>query len=188
MIVYVCVCVWGVLYEEMISFLNLRGTQLDLHTPWNLNCSFNILRIVACIQSSIQRKFIVLNAYMGREERSETSDLSFHIEKEKQVKSKARNLSSKDKSQFCSVTPSCPTLCDPMDCSTPGFPVHHQLPELAQTHVHQVGDAIQPSHSLLPPSPDLIFSNIRVFSNESVLRIRWPKYWSFSFRVYIYIS
>ena len=58
--------------------------------------------------------------------------------------------------QFSSVTQSCPTLCDPMDCSTPGFPVHHQLPELTQTHVHRVGDAIQPSHPLssllLPPS------------------------------------
>ena len=64
----------------------------------------------------------------------------------------------------------------------PGFPIHHQLPELAQTHVHQVGDAIQPSHPLptllLLPS---IFPSIRVFSNESVLPIRWPKYWSFSF-------
>ena len=55
--------------------------------------------------------------------------------------------------QFCSVTQSCLTLCDPMDCSTPGFPVHHQLPELAQTHVHRVGDAIQPSHPLSSPSP-----------------------------------
>ena len=55
--------------------------------------------------------------------------------------------------QFSSVTHSCPTLCNPMDSSTPGFPVHHQLPELAQTHVHRVGDAIQPSHSLLYPSP-----------------------------------
>ena len=55
--------------------------------------------------------------------------------------------------QFSSVTQSCPTFCDPMDCSTPGFPVHHQLPEPAQTHVHQVGDAIQPSHPLLSPSP-----------------------------------
>ena len=55
--------------------------------------------------------------------------------------------------QFTSVTQSCPTLCDPMDCSTPGFPVHQQLPELAQTHVHWVGDAIQPSHPLLSPSP-----------------------------------
>ena len=53
----------------------------------------------------------------------------------------------------CSVTKSYPTLCNPMDCSTPGFPVHHQLPELAQTHVHSVGDAIQPSHPLPPPSP-----------------------------------
>ena len=70
-------------------------------------------------------------------------------------------------------------------CSRPGFPVHHQLPELAQTHVHRVDDAIQPSHPLLSllllPS---IFPRIRVFSNESVLRIRWPKYWrSFSVRI-----
>ena len=55
--------------------------------------------------------------------------------------------------QFSSVTQSCLTLCDPMDCSTPGFPVHHQLPELAQTHVHRVSDAIQPSDPLSSPSP-----------------------------------
>ena len=55
--------------------------------------------------------------------------------------------------QFSPVTQSCLTLCDPMDCSTPGFPVHHQLPELAQTHVHLVSDAIQPSHPLLSSSP-----------------------------------
>ena len=55
--------------------------------------------------------------------------------------------------QFSSVTQSCPTLCSPMDCSKPGFPVHQKLPELAQTHVHWVGDAIQPSHPLLFPSP-----------------------------------
>ena len=71
-----------------------------------------------------------------------------------------------------------------MDCSTPGFPVHHPLPKRAQTHVHQVGDVIQPSYLcrplLLLPS---IFPNIRVFSNESVLYIRWPKYWSFSFSI-----
>ena len=54
---------------------------------------------------------------------------------------------------FSSVAQSCPTLCDPMDCSTPGLPVHHQLPEFTQTHVHWVGDAIQPSHPLLSPSP-----------------------------------
>ena len=55
--------------------------------------------------------------------------------------------------QFSSVAQSCPTLCDPTDGSTPGFPVHHQLLELTQTHVHRVSDAIQPSHPLLSPSP-----------------------------------
>ena len=84
--------------------------------------------------------------------------------------------------QFSSITQLCPTLCDPMDCRTPGFPVHHQLPELAQTHVHWVGDATQPSHHLSSPSPPAInFCKIKVFSNESVLSIRWPKYWSFNF-------
>ena len=71
-----------------------------------------------------------------------------------------------------------------MDCTTPGFPVHHQLPELAQTHVHQVGDAIQPSHPLSSPSPPpSIFPRISIFSNESILHMRWPKYWSFSFSI-----
>ena len=78
--------------------------------------------------------------------------------------------------QFSSVTHSCPTLCNPMDCSTPGFPVHHQFLELAQTHVHRVGDAIQPSHPLSSPSSTPFnLSHIRVFSNGSVLHIRWPK-------------
>ena len=69
-----------------------------------------------------------------------------------------------------------------MNCSMPGLPVHHQLLEFTQTHVHQVSDAIQPSHSLLSPSLP-ISPSIRVFSNESVLRIKWPKYWSFSFNI-----
>ena len=85
--------------------------------------------------------------------------------------------------QFSAVTQSCPTLCDPRDCSLPSFPVHYQPPELAQTHVHRVGDATQPSHPLLSPSLSSIFPRIRVFSNESVLRIRWPEYWSFSFSI-----
>ena len=82
------------------------------------------------------------------------------------------------------VTQSCPTLRDSMDCSTPGFPVLHHLPEFVQTHVHQVGDAIQPSvlscplHLLLS-----IFPRIRVFYNKLALCIRWPKYWSFSFSI-----
>ena len=85
---------------------------------------------------------------------------------------------------FSSVTQLCPTLCDPMNCSTPGLPVHHQLLESTQTHVHWVGDAIEPSR---PPLPLLllpsIFPSIRVFSNESALHIRWPEYWSFSFNI-----
>ena len=71
-----------------------------------------------------------------------------------------------------------------MDCSTPGFPVHHQLPELAQTHVYWVGDAIQPSYPLLSPSPSAFnVSQDWVFCNESLLPIRWPKYWSFSLSI-----
>ena len=71
-----------------------------------------------------------------------------------------------------------------MNCSTPGLPVHHQLPEFTQTHVHQISDAIQPSHPLLsplllPPIPP----GIRVFSSESTLLMKWPKYWSFSFSI-----
>ena len=86
--------------------------------------------------------------------------------------------------QFSSVTQSCLTLCDPMNRSMPGLPVYHQVPEFTQTHVHQVSDAIQPSHPLrplflLPPIPP----SIRIFSNESTLRMRWPKYWSFSFNI-----
>ena len=73
-------------------------------------------------------------------------------------------------------------FCDPLGCSTLGSPVLHYLPEFAQTHVHGVDDAIQPSHLQSPPSllPS-IFPSFRVFSNESVLPIRWPKDWSFSF-------
>ena len=70
-----------------------------------------------------------------------------------------------------------------MDCSTPRFPVHHQLLELAQTHVHQVDDAIQPSHLLSSLPLPSVFPSIRVFSSESVLCIRWPKYWNFSFSI-----
>ena len=84
--------------------------------------------------------------------------------------------------QFSSVAQSFSTLCNPMDCSTPGFPVDHQLPELTQTHVHWINDTIQPSYPLLSPPPS-IFLSIRVFSNELVLHIRWPQYWSFSFSI-----
>ena len=86
--------------------------------------------------------------------------------------------------QFSSVPQSSLTLCNPMNCSTPGLPVHHQLPEFTQTHVHRVSDAIQPSHPLSSPSPPApIPPSIRIFSNESTLPMRWPKYWSFSLSI-----
>ena len=86
--------------------------------------------------------------------------------------------------QFSSVTHSCLTLCNAMDCSMPGLPVHHQLPEFTQTDVHRVGDTIQPSHPLLSPSPPTFnLSQHQGISSESVLCIRWPKYWSFSFSI-----
>ena len=86
--------------------------------------------------------------------------------------------------QFSSVTQSCLTLCGPMNCSMPGLPVHHQLPESNQTHVHRVGD---PSSHLILCHPLLLLPptlpRVRVFSNESTLGIWWPKYWSFSFNI-----
>ena len=86
--------------------------------------------------------------------------------------------------QFISDAQSCLTLCDPMNHSTPGLLVHHQLPEFTQTHVHRVGDAIQ---HLVLCCPLLLLSpippSIRVFSNELTFRMRWPKYWSFSFSI-----
>ena len=87
--------------------------------------------------------------------------------------------------QFSSVAQSCLTLCNPMNLSTPGLPVHHQLLESTQTHVHLVGDAIQPllPHPLLSPSPAFNLSQHQNLSNESVLLTRWPKYWSFSFSI-----
>ena len=91
-------------------------------------------------------------------------------------------MCSPNQNQFSSVTQLCPTFCDPMDCSTPDLPVHHQL--RVYSNSCPLSQCVMPSnhlifcHPLLPPS---IFPSIRIFSSESVLRIRWPKYWSFSF-------
>ena len=81
--------------------------------------------------------------------------------------------------QFSSVAQSCPTVCNPMNRSTPGLSVHHQQPEFTQTHVHRVGDAIQSSHPLSSPSPPAPNPS----QNQGLFQcMRWPKYWSFSFR------
>ena len=86
--------------------------------------------------------------------------------------------------QFSSAAQSCPTLRNPMDHSTPGLPVHHQLPESTQAHLHE---SVMPFNHLILCCPLLllptIFPSIRVFSNESALRIRWPIYWNFSFNI-----
>ena len=82
----------------------------------------------------------------------------------------------------CSVTQLCLTLCSPMDCSKPGLPVPHHLPEFTQVHVHCIGDAIQPSHLLKPSSPSAIdFSQDQGLFQWFVMQIRWPKYWCFTF-------
>ena len=86
--------------------------------------------------------------------------------------------------QFNSVTQSCLNLFNPMNRSTPGLPVHHQLPEFTQTHTHRVSDAIQPSHPLSSPSPPAPNpSQHQGLFHESTLLMRWPKYWSFSFSI-----
>ena len=86
--------------------------------------------------------------------------------------------------QFSSVTQSCPALCYPMNHSTPGLPVYHQLLEFTQTHIHRVCDSIEPSHLLLsPPPPALNPSQHQSLFHESTLHMRWPKYWSFSFSI-----
>ena len=85
--------------------------------------------------------------------------------------------------RISSVAQLCPILCDTMDCSTPGLPVHHQLPEFTKMSI----ESVMPSNHIILCRPLLllpsIFTNIRVFTNESILFIRWPKYWSFSFRI-----
>ena len=100
------------------------------------------------------------------------------------LKSLFQHHSSKASIQFSSVAQSCPTLCDPMNRSTPGLPVHHQFPEFTQIMSIRFFDA---THHLILCHPILlqpsIFPSIRVFSSESVLHIRWPKYWSFSFSI-----
>ena len=106
------------------------------------------------------------------------------VEQDAVIKSIRKNLIFST-SQFSSVPQLCLILCDPMYCSVPGLPVHHQFPKFTPTHVHWVGDAIQSYHHPLP-SPFLmpsILPSIRVFSNELVLHIRWPKYWSYSFSI-----
>ena len=98
---------------------------------------------------------------------------------------KNRSIITSERYQFSSVAQLCPTLFNPMNHMMPGLHVHHQLPKSTKTHVHRVRDGIQPSHPLRSPSPPAsgVFPCLWVFSNESILHIRRPKYWSFSFNI-----
>ena len=127
-----------------------------------------MLLLKSCTQYA--RKYGKLRVVKGLEK------VSFHFKsKEKQYKRMFKSSS---------VAQSCPTVCNPMNHSMSSLLVHHQLPEVTQTHVHRVRDEIKPSH---PLSPFLLLPtipcSIRVFSNESTLCMRWPKYWSFSFSI-----
>ena len=108
----------------------------------------------------------------------------FSFLKSQIVRSKGIHLSVSAFFQSTSVSQSCPTLCDLMNHSTPGLPVHHQLLESTQTHVHRDSDAIQPSHPLSSPSPPALnLSQHQGLFIESALCMRWPKHWSFSFSI-----
>ena len=93
------------------------------------------------------------NIYLSKSKLMITSLLKFSISPLLFLEAISFSSKYRESVQFSSVAQSCPTVCDPMNCSTPGLPVHHQLPEFTQTHVHWVGDAIQPPHPLSSPSP-----------------------------------
>ena len=142
----------------MLWFMGSQRVKHDLATQLNLITSECIAHIIYF--------FLIQywNAYVTR-------NLCIFPKLSKSLTSKHLSV------QFSSVAQSCPTLCDPMNRSTPGLPVHHQLPEFTQTHVHRVCDTIQPSHPLSSPSPPApIPPSIRVFPNESALRMRRPRY------------
>ena len=129
------------------SFLFLASSALDVTTLTSFLCSLPEIFCV-CVYTSfisfLNKQKQTINTVLKDLEIIILSEVS-HAEKDIYHMISLTSVSS--------VAQLCPTLCNPMDCSTPGFPVHHQLPELALTHIHQVGDAIQPFHPLLSPSP-----------------------------------
>ena len=158
---------------QVISCLDFNITQGKKCFAYSLN----IFLYVRTFKIRIYFPLLLAPALAG------SFKLTYFIQK----KRKTENLCaiSPQNLQFSSVAQSCATLCNPMDCTTSGFPVHHQLQKPTQTNVHRVSDAIQSSHPLSSsPSPlPSIFPSTWFFSNESVLHIRWPKYWSFSFSI-----
>ena len=102
------------------------------------------------VKAVLRGRFIAIQGYLKKQEKSQINNLTLHLKQPEMEEMKNPSVSSV---QFNSVIQTCPTLCDPMNRSTPGLPVHHQLLEVTQNHVHRVSDAIQPSHPLSSPSP-----------------------------------
>ena len=145
---------WQTLSGLCYSYRNLAGTA---GVTW-----FSSMGLI-CQQTSQDQNLMTKSQEQERKQNKDhmkfrlhtvTSPLPLHsLEPSKSQESPDLRKDLESHIQFSSVTQSCLTLCNPMECSTPGFPVHHQLPELTQTHVHQVSDAIQPSHPLSSPYP-----------------------------------
>ena len=164
-----------------IIFNYTKYTNINIYTHIHIHMCVHQNRIYNLIPCAFNKQSLVY----GNLKNSCSKSFVWTSPRAQYVKFESRKGLKRYSVQFSSVAQSCPTLCDPMDCSTPSFPDHHQLPELAQAHVHQISDI--PSNHLILCRPLLllpsIFLNIRVFSNESGLHIRWPKYWSFSFSI-----
>ena len=124
----------------------MRNARMDEAQAGIKIAGRNINNLRCADDTTIKAERELKSLLMKVKEESEKVGLKLNIQKMK-------IMASGPISQFSSVAQSCPTLCDPMNFSTPGLPVHHQLPEFTQTHVHRVSDAIQPSHPLASPSP-----------------------------------
>ena len=110
-------------------------------------------KMILCTYTNPYPNSIKIEVTRYKDWRSKYKFPSDRNSRRKKINKRIEREELKDTTSVSSVTQSCPTFCNPIDCNMPGFPVHHELPELAQTHVHWVGDAIQPSHTLPPSSP-----------------------------------
>ena len=138
-------CLFNLYAQYLMRNAGLGKAQAGLKIAGR---NINNLRYVKDTTLMAEREEELKSLLMKVKEESEKVGLKLNIQK-----TKIMAFGPISSVQFSSVSQSCPTLCDPINHTTPGLPVHHQLPEFTQTHVHRVGDAIQPSHSLLSPSP-----------------------------------
>ena len=165
--------------------------------------NLKVLREAA--KAVLRGKFIAIQSYLKKQEKHQVDSLTLHLKQlEKEQQQQQQQISWKKEIikiqaeinekemketissvHFSSVAQSCLTLCNPMNSSMPGLPVHHQLPESTQNHVHWVSNAIQPSHPLLSPSPPTpnLSQHQGLFKWVSSLHQRWPKYWNLSFNI-----